>query len=147
MKKITKILLTVSLSILIVSFSKVVTGDSSETENKAQKKIDDRSKSPEELIQGTWNFESVMVNVNGIISENNFCDLWTFTFTKTNFSEVHDCLEEEYKVEGGYQIKKDTLEMGLTKYTIKELNEEALILIQTEIDIPNESSLSFKRMK
>ena len=56
MKKITKILLTVSVSILIVSFSKVVTSDSSEIENKAQKKIDERSKIPEELIQGNWDF-------------------------------------------------------------------------------------------
>jgi hypothetical protein len=147
MKKITKILLTVSVSILIVSFSKVVTSDSSEIENKAQKKIDERSKIPEELIQGNWDFESVKVNVNGIISENNFCDLWTFTFTKTKFSEVHDCFEEKYKTEGAYQIKKDTLDMGPTKYIIKELNEEVLVLIQTEIDIPYESTLNFKRMK
>jgi len=147
MKKITKILLTVSVFILIVSFSKVVTSDSSEIENKAQKKIDERSKIPEELIQGNWDFESVKVNVNGIISENNFCDLWTFTFTKTKFSEVHDCFEEKYKTEGAYQIKKDTLDMGPTKYIIKELNEEVLVLIQTEIDIPYESTLNFKRMK
>jgi len=147
MKKITKILLIVSVSILIVSFSKVVTSESSEIENKAQKKIDERSKIPEELIQGNWDFESVKVNVNGIISENNFCDLWTFTFTKTKFSEVHDCFEEKYKTEGAYQIKKDTLDMGPTKYIIKELNEEVLVLIQTEIDIPYESTLNFKRMK
>ena len=147
MKKITKILLTVSVFILIVSFSKVVTSDSSEIENKAQKKIDERSKIPEELVQGNWDFESVKVNVNGIISENNFCDLWTFTFTKTKFSEVHDCFEEKYKTEGAYQIKKDTLDMGPTKYIIKELNEEVLVLIQTEIDIPYESTLNFKRMK
>lgn len=147
MKKILKILLIVSVSILIVSFSKVVNSDLSETENKAQKKIDNHSKSPEELILGTWNFESVKVNVNGIISENNFCDQWIFIFTNTKFSEVHDCLEEEYKVEGAYQIKKDTLDMGPTKYIIKELNEEVLVLIQTEIDIPYESTLNFKRMK
>ena len=87
------------------------------------------------------------MNVNGIISENNFCDQWIFIFTKTKFSEVHDCLEEEYKVEGAYQIKKDTLDMGPTKYIIKELNEEVLVLIQTEFDIPYESTLNFKRMK
>lgn len=147
MKKIIKTLLIVNASVLFVSFSEVVNIYSSEIENKAQKKIDDHSKSPEEFIQGAWDFESVNVNVNGIVSENNFCDIWTFTFTKTKFSEVHDCLEEKYKTEGAYQIKKDTLDMGPTKYIIKELNKEVLVLIQTEIDIPYESTLNFKRIK
>ncbi len=49
------------------------------------------------------------------------------------------------KTESAYQIKKDTLDMGPTKYIIKELNEEVLVLIQTELDIPYESSLNFRR--
>ncbi len=147
MKKIIKIILIINVFVLFVSFSDVVNIYSSEIENKNQEKIDDHSKSPEELIQGAWDFESVKVNVNGIISENNSCDLWTFTFTKTKFSEIHDCFEEKYKTEGAYQIIKDTLDMGPTKYIIKELNEEVLVLIQTELDIPYENTLNFKRIK
>ena len=147
MKKIIKIILIINVFVLFVSFSDVVNIYSSEIENKNQEKIDDHSKSPEELIQGAWDFESVKVNVNGIISENNSCDLWTFTFTKTKFSEIHDCFEEKYKTEGAYLIIKDTLDMGPTKYIIKELNEEVLVLIQTELDIPYENTLNFKRIK
>lgn len=107
-------------------------------------------KAPEDLIVGTWNLTAINMNMGGVSmdidpAEVGMCTQYTFkadgTFTASMEGET---ITANYSVTEGEPATLSLIVEGETAtITIKQLDKESLVLVQSEEDV--EITMTFTR--